>query len=128
MEPDNSFGKIERLSSGKDIDKLFARGKKFSIYPLRIFWKICEKEEWGKVKIMISVPKKIFGRAVDRNLIKRRIREAYRQNKQILLNDERFLKHRSIEIAFIYNGKDIIEYNELERKVISVLQNIAGLL
>ena len=128
MAAENSFGKNERLSSGKDIDKLFARGKKFSVYPLRIFWKICEKEELGEVKIMISVPKKIFARAVDRNLIKRRIREAYRQNKQILLNDEIIKKNLSLEIAFIYNGKDIIEYHELESKVISVLQNIAELL
>jgi len=128
VEIDKTFSKTERLSSGKEIDKLFARGKKFSVYPLRIIWKVNDKEEGHELKILISVPKKSFPRAVDRNLIKRRIREAYRLHKQILLGNEKIEKHSSIEIAFIYNGQDIIEYHELESKVVSVLQNIAELL
>jgi len=128
MEIRNTFRKIERLSSGKEIDKLFSRGKKFSAYPLRIFWKTREREDNNEVKIIISVPKKLFGRAVDRNLIKRRIREGYRKNKQILLTNEKSEKRYFTEIAFIYNSKDIFEYNELESKIISVLQTIAELL
>ena len=128
VEIENTFSKKERLSSGKEIDKLFSRGKKFSLSPLRIFWRVREHEVKSEIKIMISVPKKIFARAVDRNLIKRRIREAYRQNKQILPQLNKLGRPHSLEIAFIYNGKDIIEYHELETKIISVLQGIAELL
>jgi ribonuclease P protein component len=125
---DHSFGKIERLSSGKEIDRLFAHGKKFSAFPLRIFWKTRERVEENEVKIIISVSKKLFARAVDRNLIKRRIREGYRKNKQILLNNGNQEKKYFTEIAFIYTSKNIVEYHELESKIISVLQSIAELL
>jgi ribonuclease P protein component len=128
LELENTFTREERLKSGKEIDKLFSRGKKFSLSPLRIFWRVREREEESEIKIMISVPKKIFSRAVDRNLIKRRIREAYRQHKQLLPQVSKTGRPLALEIAFIYNSKDIIEYHELETKIISVLQGIAELL
>jgi ribonuclease P protein component len=125
MVIDHSFGKDERLSSEKEINELFLHGKKYNAFPLRIFWNTREREEENEVKILISVPKKLFARAVDRNLIKRRIREGYRKNKQILLTNRKTEKRHFTEIAFIYNGKEIIGYNELETKIISVLQSIA---
>jgi ribonuclease P protein component len=120
----NSFGKKERLSSARVIGELFENGRRLNIYPLRIFWKHTDKQDPELVKIIISVPKKYFAKAVERNLIKRRIREAYRKNKNILGNVLREKRSNSIIIAFLYSGKNIIEYNELETKIISALQNL----
>jgi ribonuclease P protein component len=120
----NSFGKTERLSSAKVIEKLFENGRKFSNYPFRIFWKVNDRTEGTEIKVLVSVPKKFFAKAVERNLIKRRVREAYRKNKQILYSGLKTNSPKSIDLAFIYIGKDIIEYHELEIKIISALQNI----
>jgi ribonuclease P protein component len=128
MISNNSFGKTERLSSAKVIEKLFENGRKFSNYPFRIFWKVTDRNESTEIKVLVSVPKKFFSKAVERNLIKRRIREAYRKNKQILYNGIKTNSSQSIELAFIYAGKDIIEYHELEIKIISALQNIAAVI
>jgi ribonuclease P protein component len=124
MTGTNSFGKTERLSSAKAIEKLFKNGARFNNYPVKVYWKIRENQDVGQVKILISVPKKNFAKAVERNLIKRRIREVYRKNKHILLSELAKKNTTSIEIAFIYIGQNIIEYNELENKVISALQSL----
>lgn len=126
MVNNNSFRKIERLCSAKSIDGLFQSGKRLNYPPLRIIWKLSENSNNKKVKILISVPKKYFSKAIERNLIKRRIREAYRRNKNILLEVLGRGTMKSIDIAFIFASDNIIEYNEIENKIILVLQKISG--
>ena len=92
----NGLTKTERLTSQLVIDKLFAGGNaSMAAFPLRIVYMQMEKQEGSQqwdgvqqppVSILVSVPKKRFRHAVDRNRMKRLVREAYRLNKHILWN------------------------------------------
>ena len=77
-----TFKKEERLCNKKLIDKLFHNGSSFLCYPYRVSWLAVAEVVEFPVQVLIAVPKKRYKRAIDRNLLKRRIREAYRLNKQ----------------------------------------------
>ena len=79
-----TFKKEERLSSRKEIQDLYETGKSFNSKCFRVFWKSSKQSEIFPAQVLISVSKKNFKRAVDRNRIKRLIREAYRKNKHLL--------------------------------------------
>ncbi|MCD4746892.1 MAG: ribonuclease P protein component [Bacteroidales bacterium] len=118
-----TFKKEERLSNHKTIEKLFSQGNSFFLHPFKVIWLDIEVKNKYPAQILISVSKKNFRKAVDRNLIKRRIREAYRKNKSQLYE---FLEHNNIfcVFAFLYVGKDIIKYKEIEQKIILILQRL----
>lgn len=100
-----SFSKDERLCSRKTIDKLFAEGKGFTIFPLRILHLPQEANQ-----ILVSVSKRHFKRAIDRNTIKRRIREGYRLNKHLLLSSGH-------TIGYIYLAKEILPSQLIHEKI-----------
>ena len=114
----NTFTKKERISSKLKIEKLFQSGKSFTHFPFRIIW-LGIPFSGVKAEIVISVPKRLFKKAVDRNRIKRQIRESYRKNKTIL-SDESILT--TVQIVFIYTSKTALESKEIEQKVISALE------
>lgn len=120
----NSFNKEERLCNVKLIDKLYHSSSSFLVYPFRILWTPADSDSAFPVQILISVPKKKFKRAVDRNLLKRRIREIYRLNKSKDLYP--FLNQRSekIILGINYIGKEIADYSSLEKKFINTLQRL----
>jgi ribonuclease P protein component len=111
-----SFKKEERLCNVKLIEKLFTDGSSFLVYPFRIVWLSELADSAHPVQVLISVPKKRFKRAVDRNLIKRRIREVYRLNKSEYLFP--FLNEHSsgLIMGITYIGNEIGEYPFLEKK------------
>jgi len=111
----HKFPKSERLNSKKKIEELFSRGQQFSVYPLKIIYLQKEQEEpLSSNQVLFAVPKKRFKRAVDRNLLKRRIREAYRLNKDLLTRrgPEFYLL-----IGYIYIGREIDKYQVIEKKL-----------
>ena len=112
----NSLKKEERLCNVKLIEKLYHSGSSFLVYPFRIIWHSSEAISEFPVQILISVPKKKFKRAVDRNLLKRRIREIYRTHKAENLFP--FLNERSekIVLGINYIGNEIAEYVSMEKK------------
>jgi ribonuclease P protein component len=112
----HSFSKEERLCSVKLIDKLFHSGSSFLLYPFRIVWLKESFPSEKPVQVLISVPKKKFRRAVDRNLLKRRIREIYRLQKSVQLYP--FLTEHSLTIVLGINyiGNEIGEYAFMEKK------------
>ncbi len=112
-----SYTKEERLCSKKQIDLLFSKGSSFVLYPFRILWIQNPEPALYPAQVVLSVPKKRFKRAVDRNRIKRRIRESYR----ILKTDKLypFLREHNINLylMIIYTGNEIITTKEIEKKL-----------
>jgi len=116
--------KNERLHSGKLIDKLFAEGKRRVAGCLVANYMVLENSDLpAHVQMMAVVPKKRFKRAVHRNLLKRRIREAYRLNKHEL---HKHLKNsgKRIIVAFVYRQNEILSYQEIEKSVIAILKHL----
>ena len=109
---DASYPKTERLKSRKTIDLLFSKGKTISKFPLRLVYIETDLEQNEKIKFGVSVSKKHFKKAVDRNYFKRVLRECYRLNKNILLSktDKKFA------IMFFYQTKDRLSYLEINEK------------
>ena len=118
-----TFKKSEKLCSKKEIEALFKNAISVNAYPLTLLWLKIDFNIYNPVKILISAPRKNLKNAVDRNLIKRRIREAYRKNK-IELIQFLFENNLSCNIAIIYNSKNIADYQEIESKIILLLQRL----
>ena len=112
-----TFKKEERLCSKKLLEELFHSGSSFLLYPYRIVWLAQSLQSSVSAQVVINVPKRRFKSAVDRNLIKRRIREIYRLNKFEELYS--FLTDNSAQLIFGINyvGKNIAEYNFMEKKL-----------
>lgn len=110
--PDFSFKKAERLCSVKQIEKLFSEGNSFLFYPLKVVYAYFDFPEPYPAKAAFAVSKKRFKNAVRRNLIKRRMREAYRLNKHLLILDENSSKKA---VFFIYIGKEILDFQAIEK-------------
>lgn len=123
MQPNNKFPKIEKLKSTKDIDGLFNGGKSIHEAPIRAIYK--KKAEKTKItlNVGVSVPKKLIKLAVNRNLLKRRMREAYRLNnhqlKQTLIDSE-----TQLNVMFVYTSKQILSYIEIEDKIKVILNRL----
>ena len=113
-----TFNKRERIVSKKLIEQLFSKGSSFSIsaFPLRIV--VMEKAQVADdvpVQVLVSVSKRHFKHAVDRNRVKRQIREAYRHHKQILT--ERVQQQQTLAIAFIWLADGLHESATVEKSV-----------
>ncbi len=119
----HSLKKTEILRSKKMIERLFLGGaSSFSMYPLRVVYLPCERRD-SKVEILISVSKRKFKHAVDRNRMKRLIREAYRLNKYSLLDS--IEDDKSYVLAFIYLSDKLMPYRKIEEKMKLALSRIA---
>ncbi|MBR2631673.1 MAG: ribonuclease P protein component [Bacteroidaceae bacterium] len=128
---DNTFKKSERLCSQLVIDKLFAGGNaSMAAFPLRIvYMKQSIGAEVGcvdvpPVSVLISVPKKRFRHAVDRNRMKRLIREAYRTNKHILWEMLKDKDYR-IVLAFVCITDKMPSYAMVRKSVSKALTRIS---
>lgn len=116
-----SFNKIERLCSKTAIDDLFANGKSKTQFPIKLIYKVSEFESPFPVRAMFVVPKKKHKRANKRNIIKRRMREAYRLNKHNLYKS--LLNHK-YDIMFLYLSNEENDYRVIESKMLQLLKQI----
>ena len=122
----HSFSKKHRLSSHTLIERLFGGGCSFFAYPLRCVWMITEPapgKEMADVQILVSVSKKNHKRAVARNKLKRRIREAYRLNRHHW-GELALPENKRLVLAFIYSSKEILEYSTIEHGVVKAISEI----
>ncbi len=119
--PTYSFKKAERLKSKKIIDSLFQQGQSFGVYPVRIVWVELENSDNPyPVQCAVSVSKRKFPKAVDRNRIKRQLREAWRLHKHRLY--EALEGEQQFGIMLLYTGKEQITQVEIERCVQRIIK------
>ena len=121
----NSLHKSERLDKKKLIEKLFGGGaRSFSVFPLRVVYLALDNVQGEHAAILVSVSKRRFKRAVKRNRVKRQIREAYRLNKQPLLQ---ILKEHNlhIAIAFIYLSDELTDSSLITERMKTALSRIS---
>lgn len=117
--------KQERLSGRKRIDALFAYGKGGFVYPFRYICRVVDDAPVCGISILITVPKKNHKRAVKRNKLKRRMREAFRLGKGAL-SEKIAAGNRQVDMALIYVSKEVEEYKTIENAVGKILAEIAG--
>ncbi|GGF06473.1 ribonuclease P protein component [Chishuiella changwenlii] len=107
-----TFGKNEKLKSKKAFDALFSDSKTCVSHPVRFVYKIKPKQDY-MVRVGVSVGKKKFKHAVDRNLLKRRLKEAYRLNKLLIEHSNDF----SVDLVMIYTSSKPQDYATIEKSV-----------
>ena len=121
-----TFRKRERMVSNLLIEALFDSGKSRSVsaFPLRaVFQTTARREGSSPVQVLISVPKKRFHHAVDRNRVKRQIREAYRHHKELLW--QQIPDDKMVLLGFVWLSDRHCPTVEVERRLVSILQRIA---
>lgn len=113
-----TYPKHEKLKSKTTIDLLFSDGNSVSKFPLRLVYVENTEENAELIKMGVSVSKKYFKKAVDRNYYKRVLRETYRLNKHILINN----LEKPYAFMFFYQTKERLSYQEIEEKTIQLFQ------
>lgn len=131
-----SFPKSERLHHRSLVEGLFREGKSFYEFPLRVTWRVLSTEMLtknfrnevpqgiGSLQMMVTVPKKKRKKAVDRVLLRRRIREAYRLHRLDLRNDVESSGIATLSVAFVYIHNANLSYQAIEEKMLASLQKL----
>ena len=118
------FKKEDKLKSRKAIEQLFASGKSFSNFPFRVIW--LPENSQASLQAGVGVSNRNFKKAVDRNRIKRLMREAYRLQKNSL---QQFLKEKKMNMSvfFLYQGKELPAYNDVFEKMGTAIKRLIKL-
>lgn len=123
MPAANTFSKTERLTKRKRIEQLMQQGQSFIKHPLRITYLKADVVLEAPVQVVIVVPKRKFAKAVDRNLLKRRIREAWRIHKKDLYEH---LQKSNLQllIMLVYVSAEKENFSVIEKKMTAAIQHI----
>ncbi|MGY3792448.1 ribonuclease P protein component [uncultured Aquimarina sp.] len=113
-----TFGAKERLKSKKEIDLIFSEGKSIARYPVRLIYRKTSSKNESSIQTSVSVSKRNFKKAVQRNRIKRLLRESYRKNKYLVINNT----SHHFTFMFLYTGKEMPDYILIESKIKEILQ------
>lgn len=121
-----TLSKEERICSKKLINELFTgNGRSMTAFPLRVvFMKRTIVDDQPRAAMLVSVPKRYFKHAVDRNRVKRQVREAFRRNKSIItqnLTDD----HEAIAMAFVWLTNEKFPSSEVENRMVRLLTRIS---
>jgi ribonuclease P protein component len=112
-----SLPKSERLSRNKSVKELFERGSSFYLYPFKVLYIDIDKPSQPN-QVLVSVSKRNFKKAANRNLIKRRIREAYRLSKTTIMPD------RTLQMAYIYVAKEVLPFEQIQKKMLEIIKRL----
>lgn len=107
-----TFRKEEKLKKEKLIKELFTRGSSFYFFPFKVLVMHNPDQTYPVHQVLFSVSKRSFKKAVDRNLIKRRMREAFRLNKNGIAAPKKLL------IAYIYTAKEILTFAQIQERLV----------
>ncbi len=119
-----NFKKEERLKSKIIIDALFKQGESAFVYPIKLIWKKEDDMTFdAPVKVGFAVPKRVFPKAVQRNFLKRKMREAYRLNKHVFYAKAKECQEQ-YAMMFIYVAREPLSYKNIEKAIVSVLAQI----
>lgn len=121
-----TLSKEERICSKKLINELFTgNGRSMTAFPLRVvFMKRTIIDDQPRAAMLVSVPKRYFKHAVDRNRVKRQVREAFRHNKSIIiqnLTDD----HEAVAMAFVWLTNEKFPSSEVENRMVRLLTRIS---
>ena len=119
-----TFTKEERLCSRKSLDLLFKNGSSFLLYPFRLSYLFVPEKSDFPVQVVVNVSKKRFKRAHDRNLIKRRTREAYRLHKSTALYPLLDHSDQTLLLSIQFIGKGHYDYDFFEKKLINAFKKL----
>lgn len=126
-QPSLTLSQAERIAGKKQVDTLFGgHNHSLSAFPVRLVYveqALCDGE--AQVKILVSVPKRYFKRAVKRNRVKRQLREAYRLNKHILLERLSSVPDRQMLLAFIWIDNRLYDSATVNQRVTGLLERLA---
>ena len=117
---DCSLPRTERLRSLGAVRRLFETGESGFVYPFRYVW-FAEADAERSVEVLFSVPKRFHKRANKRNLLRRRTKEAYRLQKQILAA----VGPVNLDLALVYSSKEVLPYKTIRRAVQRILETLA---
>lgn len=118
----NRLYKYEKLCSRTAINNIFVRGKSVICYPLRAAFSIAA-DTGTPVQFLVSIPKKKIRKAVNRVLLRRRVREAYRLNRSELVSHIK-AKGCSLKVAFLYLSDEIADYAVIDAKMQALMKKI----
>ncbi len=113
-----SFPKKEKLKNKKVIEALFTEGKNLKQNPIKLIYLNTDYTDDTKVKVAVVAPKKKFKKAVDRNRVKRLLREAYRLNKPLIFNNI----EGNFAFIFLYLGNTMPSFNEVDKAMKLLLE------
>ncbi|HLD54063.1 MAG TPA: ribonuclease P protein component [Sediminibacterium sp.] len=120
MTKNNTYSKQEKLKSRKALEQLFAKGKSFSVFPIKVFYTI---SDGALVQAGVGVSSRIFKKAHDRNKVKRLLREVYRTQKQPLYTSVAS-NQQQLNVFFLYIGKELPVFADLQIAMEKTLEKL----
>ncbi len=120
--PERTLSRTERLRTLGAIRRLFTEGESGFVYPFRYLW-YAEADTEPSVEVLFSAPKKYHKRANKRNLLRRRTKESYRLQKELLTLR---VGERNIDLALIYSAREVLPSKKISHAVRRILESIAA--
>ncbi|WP_439505042.1 ribonuclease P protein component [Sediminibacterium sp.] len=125
MTTNNTYSKQEKLKSRKALEQLFAKGKSFSVFPIKVFYTVADVSvsDAALVQAGVGVSSRIFKKAHDRNKVKRLLREVYRTQKQPLYSSVAS-SQQQLNVFFLYIGKELPVFADLHIAMEKTLEKL----
>lgn len=130
MTVNNTYSKQEKLKSRKALEQLFAKGKSFSVFPIKVFYTVTDQSnadglaaDAALVQAGVGVSSRIFKKAHDRNKVKRLLREVYRTQKQPLYNTV-VANQQALNVFYLYIGKELPVFADLQIAMEKTLEKL----